>query len=199
MTQSMSPAVGFADPVHDAQAAFRHVLDALARPGRCFAIGAPIKGLALGPAVSHLLLALTDDDTRVWWQAGNDTLSDWLRFHTGARRADTPAEADFAVLGTGGVMPSLELFPTGSLASPEHSATLLIEVPSLVAGPALEWLGPGIRDRQTVRIDGLPENFWTQWQANHASFPQGVDIVFTCAYDAIGFPRTTRVRRLEGI
>jgi alpha-D-ribose 1-methylphosphonate 5-triphosphate synthase subunit PhnH len=41
--------------------------------------------------------------------------------------------------------------------------------------------------------------FWPQWRANHASFPQGVDVFFTCADRAIGLPRTTRVARLEGI
>jgi len=50
-----------------------------------------------------------------------------------------------------------------------------------------------------VRIAGLPDDFWAQWHANHASFPQGVDIVFTCAGVALGLPRTTRVRRLEEI
>jgi len=83
--------------------------------------------------------------------------------------------------------------------APERSATLLVEVLSLDAGPAVEWRGPGIPELQTVRIAGLPDNFWAQWQANHASFPQGIDIIFTCADAAMGLPRTTRVRRLEGI
>lgn len=195
----ISPAAGFSDPVHDAQKAFRQVLEALARPGRPFAMGVPIPGLALGPAMAHLLLALTDDDTPVWWQESNPASSGWLRFHTGASIASHPPEAAFAVLQADGSLPLLESFSAGSAASPEQSATLLIEVPSLDSGPVVEWRGPGIRDMQTTRIAGLPDDFWLQWQANHASFPQGVDIVFTCADAAIGLPRTTRVRRLEGV
>lgn len=190
---------GFADPVHDAQHAFRSVLDALARPGLSFALGKHISGLALGPAMAHFLLALTDDDTAVWWQQSDGVAPDWLRFHTGATLAATPDEAAFAVLISAIGMPPLDTFAVGTLASPERSATLLVEVPSLDAGPALEWRGPGIRETQTVRIAGLPDHFWVQWQANHASFPQGVDIVFTCADAALGLPRTTRVRRLEGV
>jgi alpha-D-ribose 1-methylphosphonate 5-triphosphate synthase subunit PhnH len=63
----------------------------------------------------------------------------------------------------------------------------------------LAWHGPGIQTEQRVRLQGLPPEFWTQWQANHASFPQGVDIIFTCGDSALGLPRTTRVHRLEGV
>lgn len=190
---------GFADAVHDAQNAFRGVLDALSRPGRRFAIGSPVKGLALGPAMAYLLLALTDDDTPVWWQHSDVASADWLRFHTGAGLAATTGLAAFAVVTDAAALPPLDIFAAGSLESPEHSTTLFIEVASLDGGPAVEWRGPGIREMQTVCIAGLPDKFWAQWQANHAAFPQGVDIVFTCADAALGLPRTTRVRRLEGI
>ncbi|MDP1955117.1 MAG: phosphonate C-P lyase system protein PhnH [Polaromonas sp.] len=199
MTPHQHLCAGFADPVHDAQAAFRSALDALARPGRRFAVGQPVAGLALGAAMTHLLLALTDDDTPVWWQHSDAATSDWLRFHTGAPLAPAPSEAAFAVLTDPGAMPALDGFAAGSVASPEHSATLLLEVASLDRGPAVEWRGPGIQGMQTVRVGGLPDKFWSQWQANHAAFPQGVDIVFTCGGEALGLPRTTRVRRLEGI
>ena len=200
MTLSYSNiSVGFADPVHDAQTAFRSVLEALSRPGRRFSVGTPIKDLALGSAMARLLLALTDDDTPVWWQQEKDALSSWLRFYTGAPTTDTPGAAAFAVLTDVLTVPLLSTFGIGSVDSPERSATLLLEVPSLDAGPAVEWRGPGIKDMQAVRIAGLPDNFWTQWQANHAVFPQGLDIVFTCGDAAIGLPRTTRVRRVEGL
>ncbi len=195
----ISPAAGFSDPVHDAQKAFRQVLEALARPGRRVAMGVAIPGPALGPAMAHLLLALTDDDTPVWWQESDPDAQEWLRFHTGASLAQNSMDAAFAVLHADGDLPLLQSFCAGSAASPEQSATLLIEVPSLDAGPVVEWRGPGIRDMQTTGIAGLPDDFWLQWQTNHAAFPQGVDIVFTCADAAIGLPRTTRVRRLEGV
>lgn len=190
---------GFADPVHDAQAAFRAVLEALSRPGQRVKVGRPVKGLALGPAMAHLLLALTDDDTPVWWQQEGSDAAEWLRFHTGAPVAAAPAGAAFAVIGDAAALPALEAFAAGSVESPEHAATLLIELQSLSEGPAVQWHGPGIRDMQTVRLAGLPASFWTRWQANHAAFPQGVDIVFTCADAVLGLPRTTRVRRLEGL
>jgi alpha-D-ribose 1-methylphosphonate 5-triphosphate synthase subunit PhnH len=132
-------------------------------------------------------------------RSGGGEAADWLRFHTGASVAAAPADATFAVVGDIAALPPLDVFAAGSVESPEHAATLLIEIPSLSEGPAVEWHGPGIRELQTVRVAGLPASFWTQWQANHAAFPQGVDIVFTCADAVLGLPRTTRVRRLEGL
>lgn len=190
---------GFADPVHDAQRAFRSALDALSQPGQRVAIGVAVAGLALGAAMAHLLLALTDDDTSVWCQDAGHQAAHWLRFHTGARVADAPQEAAFACISQPANMPALSAFAHGSAASPEFSTTLLVEVQSFDRGPALQWYGPGILDARTVQIAGLPEAFWTGWQENHAAFPQGVDVIFTCGSEAIGLPRTTRVARLEGV
>ena len=135
----------------------------------------------------------------MWWQENDPAAAQWLRFHTGATLTATSATAAFAVVLNPACMPPLEAFASGSVESPERSATLLVEVPAFDSGPFIEWRGPGIRDVATVRIGGLAADFWMQWQARYAAFPQGVDVVFTCANAAIGMPRTTRVRRLEAI
>lgn len=202
---STTMAAGLPDAVHDSQQAFRQVLDALARPGQARHIGSALAGVALGGAMSRLLLSLTDDETTVYWHSANQAAGDdgalqsWLQFHTGARPALRPAVASFAVVTESTQAPALSDFEPGSAASPEFSSTVLIELPSLVDGPALEWRGPGIRDLQRVSLAGLHDGFWAQWQANHAAFPQGMDIIFTCGEYALGLPRTTRVRRLEGV
>jgi len=197
-TSTLAP--GLPDAVHDSQQAFRAALDALARPGQVRHIGPALSGVALGGALARLLLSLCDDETPVWWPAATAAdLPQWLRFHTGAPVAQRPDAASFAVLTDLAQLPTLTDFAPGSAASPEMSGTLLIELPALAGGPGLEWRGPGIAQVQRVGLPGLPEGFWAQWQANHAAFPQGVDILFTCGDAALGLPRTTRVRRLEGL
>ena len=190
---------GFSDPVHESQAAFRNALEALARPGRRVSLGAPVADLPLDAAMAHLLLTLTDDDTPVWWQQADAAPAGWLRFHTGAPRAEVASTAAFAAVTHAADMPSLENFCKGSAESPEQSATLLVALPSFDSGPALEWRGPGIKGVKTLHLAGLPDDFWAQWQANHAAFPQGVDVILTCGDQAIGLPRTTRVRRPESL
>jgi alpha-D-ribose 1-methylphosphonate 5-triphosphate synthase subunit PhnH len=192
-TPTLQP--GLHDPVHDAQRSFRAALQALSRPGRIQALGAAIGGLPLGAALSHLLLTLTDETTPVWWQQDDPRLAQWLRFHTGAPAAAQPRDAAFAVITQPLAMPPLDAFALGSLASPEFSTTLLVEVPSLDEGEPLRAQGPGIRDSAQLRIAGLPAGFWAQWQANHAGFPQGVDLIFSCGAQVLGLPRTTRVTR----
>ena len=192
-------AAGLPDAVHETQHAFRAALDALARPGQIRRIGAPLPGVALGGAMARLLLTLCDDETPVWWQSGDPALQSWLRFHTGATLADSPMLAGFAIMTEIGRAPALADFAVGTAAAPEFSSTLLIELPALEGGPALDWSGPGIEVMQGVRLQGLPADFWTQWQANQASFPQGVDIIFTCDEHAIGLPRTTQVGRTGGV
>lgn len=191
MSNTQSLAAGLPDDVHDAQQAFRAVLDALARPGQVRRIGSALPGVALGGAMARLLLSLSDDDTPVWWQRKSTDLQHWLRFHVGAPVTNLPTEASFAVFTD--LEPGLSLtdFASARVDAPEFSTTLLIELPSLTEGPVLTWRGPGIQILQRVGLQGLPANFWAQWQANQTSFPQGVDIIFTCGDSALGLPRTT--------
>jgi alpha-D-ribose 1-methylphosphonate 5-triphosphate synthase subunit PhnH len=191
-------AAGLQDNVHESQFAFRQVLDALARPGQIRHIGAALPGVALGGAMARLLLSLTDDETAVHWHSStpddtdNSNLQTWLRFHTGAPVAAQASSASFVVVTQPLQAPALDSCAQGSPESPEFSSTVLMELPSLCRGP-------GIQDMQRVCLSGLPDVFWSQWQANHVAFPLGVDLIFTCAEHALGLPRTTRVRRLEGV
>jgi alpha-D-ribose 1-methylphosphonate 5-triphosphate synthase subunit PhnH len=183
-------ALGFADPTTGAQAAFRCALQALSRPGEAVACAAPAPRVpGLMPATAALLLALTDHETPVWWGAPEP--SRWLRFHTGAPPAASEADASFAVFALGVPVPALAGLRQGGDASPERSATLLIELPSFHGGPPVRWTGPGLRETRAMRLEGLPARFWTQWRDNHARFPSGVDVLFVCADEVVGLPRTT--------
>jgi alpha-D-ribose 1-methylphosphonate 5-triphosphate synthase subunit PhnH len=199
MNTMTSLAAGFPDNVHDTQHAFRAVLDALSRPGQPHVLGAQLPEVALGGAMARLLLSLCDDETSVWWQDDALVLQNWLRFHTGAVVTDTPKVATFALINQIEQGLSLIDFALGTAASPEHSSTLLIELPALTGGPEVECRGPGIAEVQRVSLQGLPSDFWRQWETNHALFPHGVDIVFTCGDSVLGLPRTTRVSQMKEV
>jgi len=201
--------MGFRNPVADSQASFRAALRAMSRPGEAVACEACVPEVpGLMPATVALLLALTDHETPVWWT--NPAPSRWLQFHTGAATATTAANARFAVasgladarqLGARQAPVETTLAPTlwglldaGTDESPERSATLFMELPSLAGGTATEWSGPGLRHPSPVHLAGLPEGFWGLWQDNHARFPRGVDVLFVCGRQILGLPRTTLVR-----
>jgi alpha-D-ribose 1-methylphosphonate 5-triphosphate synthase subunit PhnH len=183
------------DSVHAAQATFRCVLDALAEPGLQQTLPVSITGPApLGATTTALCLTLADFETPVWCDtaARTSAVAAYLRFHCGCSLVDDPAHAQFAIL-TDARNLAFDRFAQGSMEYPDRSATLLIQVPTLVDGPARTLSGPGIAQTRTLRVGGLPSDFDTRWRENNAAFPLGVDVVFCCGEALVGLPRTTRI------
>ncbi|MDF1585846.1 phosphonate C-P lyase system protein PhnH [Marinimicrococcus flavescens] len=187
-------AEGFADPVTASQEHFRHLLDALSRPGRIVELGA---GLPAAPAPLSrgsyaLLLSLLDYETPLWLaEAGEAAAS--LRFHCGCPVTECTGDAVFAV-APGGAAPALEEFAQGTPDYPDRSTTLLLEVEALgEGGQELVLRGPGIEESAVLRVGGLDAGLVGQLRANHRSFPQGVDIVLVAGSRIAGLPRTTEV------
>jgi len=185
-------APGLADPPHDSQRLFRAVLEGFSHPGRIVALPQPPDSVGpLSTAATAFVLTLVDRDAPLWLAPAFDVAAvrDFVRFHTGAPLVAREAEALFALL-TPDCVPLLDGFAVGSDPYPDRSATLIVEVPSLSDGPERLVRGPGIQDRVTTRIDGLPSSFWSEWKANHALFPCGVDIVFTAGTELLALPRS---------
>lgn len=187
---------GFEHPVHDAQRAFRAVLDAMARPGTLAALPALAEPppAPLAPAAAALALALCDADTPVWLDAtlAAGDAAPWLRFHCGCRIVDAPGEAAFAFAATAS-MPPMTAFDAGSDLYPDTAASLVLQVAGFEAGLALRLSGPGILGSATVRIAGLPGAFQAERTANRALYPRGVDCVLVAGHQALCLPRSTIV------
>lgn len=190
-------APGFADPVHDAQATFRAVMDALARPG----LPRPLTpGLTpptpLTPELAAVALTLTDADTPVWLDAGlaaAPAVATYLRFHTGAPLTEDPAEAAFALISDPARCPPLSTFAPGTPAYPDTSTTLVFALKTITEGAQLSLTGPGIRGTTRVALAPLPEGFVAQIAENRAGFPLGVDMILTAPGRVAGLPRSTVV------
>lgn len=185
-------APGLADPSHDAQRLFRAVLDAFSHPGRIVALpDAPAGVGPLSAAATAFVLTLVDRDTPLFLAPAFDVapVRDFARFHTGAPIVPREADALFALL-TPDRTPLLDGFAIGSDPYPDRSATLIVDVPSLAGGAPRTLRGPGIETRTEVAIAGLPDSFWTEWAANHALFPCGVDVVFTTGTELLALPRS---------
>jgi alpha-D-ribose 1-methylphosphonate 5-triphosphate synthase subunit PhnH len=203
MTIDMTTLVpGFNDTVHDAQRVFRALLDALSRPGSIVAIDSALPGnhamrdgLAgrVPLAAFASLLALTDYSTPVYLHHEDRMFGDALRFHASAPLTNDCREASFVYLDDAANMPSLQAFSQGEPETPEDAATLFIRVPSLTEGEALNWTGPGIEAKSTVRIAGLSREFWRERAALTAQFPCGIDCYFVAGSAIVGLPRTTHV------
>lgn len=212
-------APGMADPVLGAQACFRVLLQAMARPGRVLelppaaigAIGTPPdrQGRPLGVGLAALLLTLLDAETTVAWHGrlASGAARAWLRFHTGAREAADGAAPDFTLVQADELQPAhWQAIGHGSDEAPQIGGTLIVETPALSAwapggrpgdGIAAErrlaLQGPGIEKVHRLLVAGLPDAFWHQRIGMPATFPRGFELVLVCGHRLAALPRTTRL------
>lgn len=203
MTQNSLP--GFADPVHDAQRTFRAILTAMSRPTlpqhlavvreESLRVPAP-----LGASVGAVLLALCDEHTPIWLDPAllvTDDVTSWLRFHTGAPLTAEVGEAAYVVVTTPEEVPALSELAQGTDEEPHLSATLVIDATHVLPTEDLVASGPGVDGE--VRWDGagLPSGFLTEWRAERAQFPRGVDVILPAGISVRALPRTTELAVVE--
>lgn len=189
---------GLSDPVFQSQAAFRAIMDAMARPGSVQTLDDAdlIPPAPLSRGVALAALTLCDHDTPVWLDpalADAPDVAAWLTFHTGTPIVADPARATFALVSDAGGLPDFAGFAQGTPDYPDRSTTLIVPLTALDGGTPLVLTGPGIDGKRTFSPLGLPGDFADRWAANRALFPRGVDLIL-CAPGQVGaLPRSTRL------
>ena len=189
-------AAGFAEPVLAAQATFRVVMDAMARPGtvrRLAGIAAPAPLSATAAAIA---LTLLDYETAFWLDAPlaeTEDVARFISFHTGARVTADPADAAFAFVADPTSAPPLARFAQGSLEYPDRSTTLVLQVAHLAEGEGMLLRAPGIAGTRRLAASPLPADFLDQLADNRARFPRGIDILLAAPDAVAGLPRSLHV------
>lgn len=195
-------AAGFPDPVHNAQAAFRTIMNAMARPGTLQELSASnlTPPAPLTPVAAAIALTLFDFDTPVWLDRqlmASDGVKAFLRFHTGAPIVSEPVEAAFALISDPLHMAPLASFNQGSAEYPDRSTTLILTGQEFGKSPAATLTGPGIKDTASLSTGPVPPVFWNQVIANFRQFPRGVDLIFAGKTRIAALPRSTRITLSE--
>ena len=202
-TPLASLGAGFSNEAFGSQAVFRAVLQALSHPGRTVAVEHDAQAPAVGHAASAaVLLALLDSDCTLWLSpklAASDAGA-WLRFHTGCTLVADAAQSRFVWVAQGDALPALNRLALGTDIYPDQSVTCVVDVSRAAAtttdaSDAWHLRGPGIQEVADLQVDGLPDDFETQWAANHAMFPRGVDLLLGTPDHIVGLPRTTLATR----
>ena len=182
---------GFADPVSEAQVTFRAVLDAMARPGQLHQAGERLTAPSpLDSATAAVLLTLIDNETPMWLDPAASEAADWLAFHCGAEVSNVADKAAFALALS---LPDLTVLSAGSHEMPETSTTLILQIAALGSGARYRLSGPGLREPTILAATGLPADFVTRWQQNHALYPRGVDIVLCAGTTLTALPRSVSI------
>jgi alpha-D-ribose 1-methylphosphonate 5-triphosphate synthase subunit PhnH len=199
--ESLAP--GFADPVIEAQACFRAVLQGMSYPGRAVELpGTQDAAPRLQPATAALLLTLLDAETSVRLHGAlhGEAVLAWLRFHTGTRAAAPGEGAPFTAARAGDLSAALwSALPLGSDEVPHDGGTLIVELPASTdtfrAAPLhrLALRGPGVPGERLIDVAGVPAAFWAWRVALQPQFPRGFDLLLVRAREVIAIPRSTHV------
>jgi len=187
----------FVDPVSSAQATFRAVLDAMARPGSLQPLTVSLSPPPpLNRGAAAIALTLCDQDTPVWLDAelrASARVGEWLQFHCGCELVEGPGQAALAFASHAADLPAFEDFNIGTADYPDRSTTIVLQVETLSSAPGLALAGPGIRDRRTLNAKPLPNDMVQRLARNRSLFPRGVDLILATRDAVAALPRSVRV------
>ncbi|MES9859432.1 MAG: phosphonate C-P lyase system protein PhnH [Candidatus Thiodiazotropha sp. LLP2] len=168
------------------QQTYRSLLDAMSHPGIVKPILWQEEGSVSTTAVLAALLdcevTLSDHDNLLCQQ-------DWLRLQV--EKAE-PDQADYILCKA---VNAPEFVPKlGTLTSPEQSATLILQLDTLVDGELkFQLSGPGVDGQISSAVSGLHEEWLSRRQEWVYAFPLGVDILFVDQSGVMALPRTTHL------
>lgn len=184
-----------ATQVFEDQAAFRALMDAMARPGEIVPMHAADAPPPLLPASAAVLRCLADYETPVWLDAPfahTPAVGEWIRFRTGAPLVEDARLAAFALADARHGVPDFMQFSQGTEEYPDRSATLIVQVDAL-GGDAFALAGPGIRAVRRFGAAPLPADFVQRCADNRELFPRGIDLILVAAREVAALPRSARV------
>ena len=128
---------GFDDYSSRSNDVFRACLSALSRPAMPFELPTSLEAPEpLKPQAAAVFLTLADFETTFWLDeqlATAPAVAHFLRFHSGAKQVDTPADADFAIISTPTPCRCSQDFSTGTAEYPDRSTTLIVQIESVEA------------------------------------------------------------------
>lgn len=193
-THASLMALGFVDPVGNAQQCFRALLDALGQPGIPVEMSLLLPDFGLPTSAVATVLTLADSDTTLWLAPTvPDALRAYFRFHTGVRIVEHLPMANFALVDCVKSLPPLNQFNAGTALSPETSTTLILPVKDFFSGVEVTLDGPGFQLPRTVSPAGIGTELWEELSANHVRFPIGIDVVLCCETQVVGLPRSSKI------
>ena len=196
---------GFSNPTLCSQAVFRQSLVALSLPGQPQTLDLRLSNPAMQvpqnahAAAAALLLALLDQDCKVWLSGGfaSCDAAAWLRFHTGCTLVTDPGQADFVWVAHANELPAFENLAQGNAQYPDQSATCVIQVTDFDTTPSSQaWTlsGPGVNGTAHLKLVGLSDNFVSLRRNSQVHAPCGIDFFFTHNDTLLGLPRSTQVK-----
>jgi alpha-D-ribose 1-methylphosphonate 5-triphosphate synthase subunit PhnH len=183
------------DPAYASQAAFRALMECMARPGDIRTLRGVEAPAPFAPATAALIKSLADYETPLWLDTAflaAPKAVEWIRFHPGAPVAGDPAAAAFALIGDARALPDFARFAQGTSEYPDRSTTVIVQIDAF-SGNAMTLKGPGIKAAREFAASPVPADFGARMKENRALFPRGVDMVLVAGNDVAALPRSVMI------
>lgn len=200
------------ETIHRTQRNFRHLLHAMSYPGdlKILDTTAPYERLYQVnsslpvPAVYAVMEVVLDGEVKVMTLPQVERFEAELRLYTNTQVTRDLDQAQFLYIHVEDLETKISLsdlasLKVGHLEDPQQSATLVIEVASLVDGASnVSLSGPGIKDFQNIYLP-LSSAFLDWRQTMNEEFPLGIDLIIVdAANHCLALPRTTHVTIMKG-
>ncbi|NLK94239.1 MAG: phosphonate C-P lyase system protein PhnH [Clostridiales bacterium] len=192
------------DLVHDIQGVYRKVLNAMARPGCIENVKNEEEKVDLNirSYKNTVLVMLMLLDAEVSFNVVSDNSIDVISTISQITYAKIKPieEADYVFVLSDSIdklKEAYEKVKEGTLIDPNLSATIIAEVLKISDEKELELSGPGIKEKNYIKISG---NYgWVKARENkNKEYPLGVDSIFLDSDgQVICIPRTTKINILE--
>lgn len=177
-------------------AAFRVLLDCMARPGRIGSLGDIGPTGPLFDATFCLIRTLVDIRAPLYLTEPlcEPQIVQAIRFETGATILSSPTDAAFVACLPGEAESLLPHLAFGAPDYPDRSTTLVIQCPALSGANGMRLSGPGIEREAVLEAQGLPASFLrTLDAANRQRYPMGTDVFLTAPGKVAAIARSTRI------
>jgi len=177
-------------------AAFRVLLDCMARPGRIGSLGDISTTVPLFDATFCLIRTLVDVRAPIYLTEPlcEPQVVEAIRFDTGATILSSPADAVFVICLPDEAERLLPYLACGTPDYPDRSTTLVIQCPALSGANGVSLSGPGIEREALLEAQGLPQGFWRKLDStNRQLYPMGTDVFLTAPGKVAAIPRSTHV------
>ena len=170
------------------QQVYRELLDAFSYPGKVLTLHNLI---AHNTARDAVLATLIDGESRLADTTGQLSPALWSLLQA---QKTVSNEAQF-IIADG--QQFKEFSPNlGSLASPEHGATIILTVDRFSSqnnALTLQLNGPGIETTSILYVEGLNRKWLEQRTEWNQHFPLGIDFILVSSNEVAALPRTTHI------
>lgn len=187
------------NPAFASQAAFRALMECMARPGDLRNLDGIDAPAPFAPATAALIKSLADYETPIWLDpvfAAAPKVAEWIRFHTAAPIVRESGEAVFALIAESRSLPGFAQFAQGTSEYPDRSTTLIVQIDGFsgdLNSLAMTLRGPGIKTVRDFAASPLPADFAARMAENRALFPRGVDVVLVAGQQIAALPRSVMI------